>query len=318
MARDLLFSPNSAIVDNLTVLNGRRSDELELRLLELSDLAEQAAEFAEDARGFGLTVFEILSEISSGLNFGGVSNTDSRLYGHTGRLREILCSMSVTDRAAFCGLLTEYACGRGLPFGEDGFLPNVQSAERIVYVRNSLSDEAYDIFSQDFSDPRVRYVGNSKECVSAVLSGEADYCLLPLEERGGVRLPTVSELLYRNDLKINSVTPVFGFDGNAGMKYALVSRGFTVPERRDGDDRYLEIRIDADSDVPLSDILYAASIYGMTAYRVNSLSFDSEGENNACFSVVLRDAGRGFSEILVYLTLFVPAHTTIGLYRNLE
>lgn len=318
MARDLLFSPNSAIVANLTGLNGRRSDEWELRLLELSDLAEQAVGFAADGVELGLTVFEILSEISSGLNLGGVRTSEKCLSEYSGRLHEILCSMSVADRAAFCGLFTEYAIRRGLPFGEDGFLPNVSSAERIVYVRNSLSDEAYDIFSQDFSDPRVRYVGNSKECVSAVLSGEADYCLLPLEERGGVRLPTVSELLYRNDLKINSVTPVFGFDGNAGMKYALVSRGFTVPERREGDDRYLEIRIDADSSVSLSDVLSAASIYGMTAYRVNSLSFDNEGENNACFSVVLRDAGRGFSELLVYLTLFVPAHTTIGIYKNLE
>ncbi len=318
MAEDLIFSPNSATVTNLKGLTERQGDAWELRLLELADLADGAVDFARSLSGVGLSVFEILSAVGLGVDFGGYAVSDRSLAEHGDRLRGVLHNMSNMDRAAFCGLLADAAAGRGIPFSEESFLPSAHSGERIVYVRNSLSDEAYDIFSQDLSDPRVRYASSLKECVSMLLGGEADYCLLPLEERGGVRLPTVSELLYRNDLKIASVTPVFGFDGNAGMKYALVSLGFTVPERREGDDRYLEIRIDSDTEVPISDILGAASFFGMTAYRINSLSLDNEGESVGCFSVVLRDGGRGFSPFLAYLTLFVSAHTTVGIYKNLE
>ncbi len=185
-------------------------------------------------------------------------------------------------------------------------------------MRNALSDEAYDVFSQDFTDPKVRYCASFRECVASVTSEEVGYCLLPLEERGGTRLPTVSEIIFRNDFKINAVIPVFGPDGNADMKYALVSRNFTVPKRGREDDLYLEVRIGADSDFSLSEVLGAVEYFGMSIYRVNTVTFDTEGESETYFSLVVKDMGNSFAGLLTYFTLFIRDFVPVGIYKNLE
>ena len=195
-------------------------------------------------------------------------------------------------------------------------MPGVAGGETFAYVRNSFSDEAYDVFSQDFIDPTVRYYKTFRDCARAVTAGDLTYCLLPLEEKGGVRLHTVSEIIFRNDFKINSVTPVFGQDGNADMKYALVSRGFTVPERNEDDDFYLEIRLGADS--PLSEVLSAVDSFGMSIYRINTVTFDTEGEAETYFTVVIKDGVGSFAPILTYLALFLRDFVPVGIYKNLE
>ena len=141
---------------------------------------------------------------------------------------------------------------------------------------------------------------------------------MPLEERGGARLAAVAELLFREDLKINSVTPVFGFEGLADMKYALVSKHFTVPDIFPDDDRYLEIRIKADSNVSVSELFSAAESLDSYLYRINTLTFTTEDGEAQYYSVVFRDDGKDFSPLLVYLTLFSGAYTPIGIYKNLE
>ena len=102
------------------------------------------------------------------------------------------------------------------------------------------------------------------------------------------------------------------------MKYALVSRGFTVPKRHKDDDGYLEIRLGADSDFALAEVLDAARYFGMSVYRVNTVTFDTEGESETYFSVVIRDSGNSFAGLLTYLTLFIRDFVPVGIYKNLE
>ena len=179
------------------------------RSCEISEMCDIAATISEECYKDGLGIYEILSVISEEFPLTGI------------------CDQSgISDRVTFSSLFLERIRGLGISLTEVSFLPVAMQSETFVYVKNHLSDEAYDVFSQEFSDPRVRYVGTIKEAVKAVNDGEVTYCLLPLEERGGARLSTVTELILGNDLKIDSVTPVFGQDGCADMKYALVSKAF--------------------------------------------------------------------------------------------
>ena len=187
-----------------------------------------------------------------------------------------------------------------------------------TYVKNVFADEAFDVFSQDFGDARVRYSRDFSECVKLLLSGEVSFCLLPFEERGGIRLPTVEELIFRNDLKVCSVTPVFGPDGMQDLKYALVSDRFASFDYSPGDDRYIEIRIPDTASVSLSDILSSAGMLGHSTYRVNTLSLSGEGSLKQFFSIVLRADGRSFTSLLTYLTLFTTDYLIVGIYKNLE
>ena len=53
-------------------------------------------------------------------------------------------------------------------------------------------------------------------------------------------------------------------------------------------------------------------------YRVNTFTFDTEGEDSTFFSLVLRDDGREFTPFLTYLALFAEDAVPVGVYKNLE
>lgn len=316
MAEDMIFSVHDAVVSNLDRLAGEYSTLSEQRLLELYDVADAMAQTSVQLLDDGLDAYEMLSVLSESLTFGEYPISDDASEDNVHLVAKELDSLSRSDRTLFTELYNGRLTSLGRALTERDFLPSLSGDESFTYVRNSLSDEAYDVFSQDFDDPKIKYSPSLKECARAVTAGEATYCLLPLEERGGVRLHTVSEIIFRNDFKINSVIPVFGQDGNADMKYALVSRGFTVPDRAEDDDVYLEIRLGSDSS--LSEVFTAVDYFGMSIYRVNTLTFDTEGETETYFSVVIKDGSDGLVPLLSYFSLFLRDFVPVGIYKNLE
>jgi hypothetical protein len=317
MSEDLLFPVNEAVLSNLERLSREESVIGEQRLLELYDIALPMVRASIELLDEGLESYEMLSVLSEGLTFGDYSVSDDTTPEYRDLVGKSLNTLSRSDKALFTELYLKGLYDLGRNMTESDFLPSSLRPETFTYVRNSFSDEAYDVFSQDFVDPTVRYSATFKECARAVSADEVTYCLLPLEEKGGVRLHTVSEIIFRNDFKINSVIPVFGPDGNADMKYALVSKNFTVPERKKDDDLYLEIRIGADGDRTLAEVFGAVDYFGMSIYRVNTVTFDTEGESETYFSVVIKDGG-SFAPILTYLTLFLRDFVPVGIYKNLE
>ena len=284
---------------------------------ELAELAEDAAAAACELRAEGCGLYEILGILSDGVAFSPSGVHGSAMADNVARLRSYVRSVEVKDRAVLAELLLMRLAERGIAITESDFLPEGRGDETFVYVKNRLADEAYDVFSQDFEDPHLRYEPTLKDAARAVSQGRAEYCLLPLEERGGARLPSVAALLFAEDLKICSVTPVFGFDGSADMKYALASRHFTVPEVSSDDDRYLEIRISALSS-DLAELFSAAAHLDTTVYRVNTVTFDTEDGETQYYTAVFRRGGADFCALLTYLTLFCPSYTAVGIYNNLE
>ena len=277
------------------------------RCCEISEMCDIAAYLSKDYFADGLGIYEILSIISDYLPLVGINEPDGAFD-----------PSMISDRTTFSKLFLERIRGLGITLTEESFLPVEKQSETFVYVKNHLSDEAYDVFSQEFSDPRVRYVSSMKDAVKAVNDGDATYCLLPFEERGGARLTTVTELILGNDLKIDSVTPVFGQDGCADMKYALASKTFSIPKIQEDDDRYLEICLDVSGDVTLGDILNAASSLCIEPYRVNTVVFYTEDGQKTNYSIVFKGEGKDFSDLLIYLTLFCGEYVPIGIYKNLE
>ena len=318
MAEDTIFSIHSAILSNLKKLSLEQSVLEELRVYELHDVALAMAEVSAQLSRDGLDVCEILLLLSESLDLGEYSVSDNIPSLFRRIVEQKHLDIPKGDRASLTELYLMQCRECSLEVVESDFLPGSQGPQTFTYVRNSFSDEAYDVFSQDFDDPKVRYSQNFKDAAAAVSSGEVTYCLLPLEERGGVRLHTVSELIFRNDFKINAVIPVFGPDGNADMKYALVSKNFAVPEREEDDDMYLEIRLGVSGDAPTSEIFCAVDYFGMSVYRVNTLTFDTEGERETYLSVVIKGGESDFAPILTYMTLFLRDFVPVGIYKNLE
>ena len=318
MAEDTIFSIHEAILSNMKKLSREQSVLEELRVYELHDVALAMAKASLELSSDGLDVYEILSILSDSLDLGEYPISGETPSHYRSLVERNHFYVQQCDRASLTELYLELSEKSSCRITECDFLPGVEGDETFTYVRNSFSDEAYDVFSQDFSDPKVRYSSSFKDAAQAVTSGDVTYCLLPLEERGGVRLHTVSELIFRNDFKINSVIPVFGVDGNADMKYALVSRSFTVPDREEDDDMYLEIRLGVNTESPMSELFGAVDYFGMSVYRVNTLTFDTEGERETYLSVVIKGGEGDFTPILTYMTLFLRDFVPVGIYKNLE
>jgi transaldolase len=226
-------------------------------------------------------------------------------------------NLSATDKTVFISLLADRLAEKGIRPEEADFLPPAAAKENFTYVKNLYADEAYDVFAQGFSDPRLFYSESLKDAVSAVAEGRAGYCLLPLEEKGGIRLASISQMLYRSDLRIASVTPVYGYGEETGLTYALISRGFCIPPVAGEDDRYLELRLPKEN-CRLAELLSAAEFFGALVYRIQTMQLEGESEPKPFYSIVLRAEGRDFVLLLMYLFTFVKDFAPIGIYSNLE
>ena len=318
MNKDGVFSFNEITAENIEKISLGQSVAAEQRICELSYPASEAASMATEMLLDGYEIYEVLSVISEGILSPDVKLHKYSLKENYERLFVYLKSNYNYDKVVFTELFRNMVAKEGILISERDFLPTASGSETFTYVRNSLADEAYEVFLEEFKDPRVKYSASLSEAARAVSSGEYEYALLPLEEKGGARLATVAELIFKEDLKIDSVTPVFGFEGLADMKYALVSKHFFVPEVKEDDDRYLEIRLRGDSSISLSELLSAADAFGISLYRINTISFETEDGSAQYYSIVFRDEGKDFTLLLMYLTLFSGAYTPIGLYKNLE
>ena len=317
MLLDGVYLKNETTEYNIKTLSDTQARLMEQRICELAELADDAAAAARELLGEGCGVYEILGILSDGVSISPTDVHQHAMAENISRLHSYAASVESKDRAVLAELLVMRLAERGITLTESDFLPEGSGDETFVYVKNRLADEAYDVFSQDFPDPHLRYETSLRDAARAVSQGRAEYCLLPLEEHGGARLPSVAALLFAEDLKICSVTPVFGFDGSADMKYALASRHFNVPEVSSDDDRYLEIRISAASS-DLAELFSAASHLDTTVYRVNTVTFDTEDGEAQYYTAVFRRGGADFCTLLTYLTLFCPSYTAVGIYNNLE
>lgn len=318
MDGDLEFSPSEVTLSNIKELNIRQSVLSEQKICEMSELADAAGDFVCGLLQSGMNTYEALSVLSEGVKMDFEAVHSEALGENIARLMRSGVKDCMFDRAVFCQMLLSKMKGGGFSFSEGDFLRSESREESFVYVKNTLSDEAYDVFSQSFENPRVRYAESFKEAVKALTDGNASYCLLPIEEKGGARLPTVSELIFGNELKIVALTPVFGPDGTADVKYALLSRHFFVPDVSAEDDRYLEVRFGKNTGTLLSEVLSAAELFGIDLYRINTESYDTEEGKKTFYSSVFKTEGEDFTQLLVYLTLYSVDYTPIGIYSNLE
>ena len=318
MQREEFFMPNSVNTENLDALSREQSIIFEKKICEIAEICSDAAETMAELFNSGFGIYECLGFLSDGLSFSDFKTHDHPILRNLSLLKKYLYALSTYDKAVFASIFTDELKKRGIAISEEDFLPEGEGKNDIIYVKNRLSDEAYDVFSENIADATVTYAETLREAAEAVSEGKKNFAILPLEEKGGARLASVAALLFRYDLKIASVTPVFGFDGMADVKYALVSKRFKIPEVAVDDDRYLEIRLRSDGQLSLSHLFSAAEMLGASVYRINTVRFDSEEGGFTYYTIVFKDVKCDFSVLLVFLTLFAGSYTAIGIYKNLE
>ena len=313
---DEAFVPPGVLFENISSIEEEQSLLEEKRICELSELSDAAAAHLFSLVGGGMPLSDALplvrciGESSASLHSLALEQSGEHLIRHASYLSRL-------DKALFVKLLLKRLSDSGVFVREEDFLSLIPTSEVFTYVKNLYADEAYEVFSEQFSDPRVFYSDTVRAAVLAVEEGRAGYCLLPLEEKGGVRLASIAEMLYRSELHIASVTPVYGYGEQTDLTYALVSRTYRIPPVVSEDDRYLELRISKET-CALAELLLGAEAFGVAVYRIHSAVLEGEGGRAPCYSLVLRSEGKDFSALLAYLSIFFKDFSIVGIYSNLE
>lgn len=319
MRDDYGFSPSSVYGDNFSALDGKLSALTEMRISEIAALARETSEIALGMLNDGFSQYEALSALSVGEVFEKSDKLPDALPRNRELISKALLSATASDKAIFADLYSEWCERRKAAFTISDFFEHADIPETFTYVKNALADEAYAVFSEDFEDPRVFYAAGIKEAVLSVVQQRIGYALLPLEESGGVRLGGIESIIRENDLKIAALTPVFGFEGNVDMKYALVCRTLSLPSIAERDEAYVELRLAVNSEPTLSELLVAADTLSFSPYKVRTTSYiGRDGEATDFYSVILKDEKKKLVSLFVYLNLFYPDCDVVGIYKNME
>ena len=306
-------------LSNLSEIRQRAAGAEESAISELAELAYIASLAAFDMIEDGAGVLDVLSYFSESLasSFAESDRIPDAIPENIGRIKNLLSTLSELDKVIFTELFLEKIKALGIFVDESVLLEGAEPDETVTYVKSALADEAYDVFSQSMKYPRVAYSADLKQACLAVREDKAGYCILPVFEKGSSRIPGISALLFSSDLKLVSVSPVFGMTGDADVVYGLASRGFSIPRVNPGDDRYFEILLPKDAS-RLFGIFLAAKAMKTEIYGISSQSFDTEEGRADYYSITLKRVGVDFSDFIAYLILFMPDFLPTGLYLNFE
>ncbi len=190
-------------------------------------------------------------------------------------------------------------------------------SDRIAYLKNAFSDEAFRKFSHIFPDAPPSYCDDFQGVCEEVSLGHAKYGILPWENARDGRLKTFETLVNRYDLKLILLCEVPM--GEDITHFALLGRRVQLIDcGRQKERSFFSMRIRFSATPPwhapsLSLLLSASSYFGLQLKTISSLRTEEAGYD-LTFSIDSAD----ICAFLCYLTLEFPQFTPIGLYSLLK
>lgn len=235
-------------------------------------------------------------------------------------VRELLDATSGICRAGAAGAIfakycAELCAARGIEPTLRDMFPHPSEIEptTVAYVTGGFTDPAFESFRDELSHilhislrpHHAERVSNACDCV---LDGDADFAIIPVWNSRDGHLRSFYRMIDGYDLKILSVTTVPTEEGRT--RFALcgadVSPLFPMPA-------FMEFSIAGDGEI-FGSVSDAVAVHGHTVSEVISYP-TGQGRTLYHFSV---NAGGDLRPTLLYLNLFHPTHTVLGLYGNIN
>lgn len=282
------YTPEEIILSNLSELTERQTVLFELLRAHLRELATELSEELRDGAAFL-----------------------AALADHGAELAQILPKETADTAYALLALELRRLLPSGGSIWQDWFFSGVgdvslDAHNRIAYQRSSYTDEAFARFSPLLRDARAAYPHTFRAVCDEVVSGNCEYCILPLESSGEGRLRAFTSLVDAYDLKIAAACSVSLGDGRV-TQYALLRHGLAILRPNEEVPRHLEIRCDTSGRSP-DGLLHGARLCGLPPVRVDW----SNERLNALFA-----PGGDIPAFLLFLSLAYPHFEIIGLFRHL-
>ncbi len=138
-------------------------------------------------------------------------------------LSAILGTLTAHDRAVIAELVVTHMERLGTPIAEASFFVPREVYDRIAYVRNAYTDEAFDAFSQEFDHPTALFCDSYEEACGEIANGSAGYCILPIRDTtGAYHRAAITYLLAHSLMAVSTITVYDGED--VPMQYALCAK----------------------------------------------------------------------------------------------
>jgi len=182
------------------------------------------------------------------------------------------------------------------------------SVTNTVYLRNPLTDKAYESFSKRFTPLRAAYSHDFKSSCEDVYYDRADSCILPLENSYDGLLMPFRNMLIKYELKLAAVTNITSGEDDR-QSLALVTGNMV-----DTDGNVLEAYIPALDITLFPSLIEAAKILNCEVMRVTSVKSKNEStyDHHICFTANTRS----LSVLQYFLSAVSPAHIILGQYKN--
>ncbi len=222
------------------------------------------------------------------------------------RLAASLGALSSYDHAVIAELTETY-----LSHEKNGVSPACFFAprgvyDRIAYVKNAYTDEAYDAFAEELKSPTALYCDRYEEACAEVTNGAAGYCILPLRDTtGAYHRATLVYLMAHALMVVATVTVTDGED--VPMQYALCGTApLDFPRTWE-----CCISFSGEWQVRMGEICTCAEYFG---FHLNGLQHDVDGRE-----VLATICGEGnITPLLIWMHLFAPTCRIIGYYSKTE
>ena len=187
---------------------------------------------------------------------------------------------------------------------------------RIIYQKNSYTNDAFLQFSEYLAGARAAYAHSFPAACESLYNGESEYCILPVENSVEGQLNGFFRLIERYELNIALSCEVHGSAANRSTRFALLRRNPVPVMHADGKDIFFEIGLPMEQTPDTADLLLAARLCGLTLYRIDSIP-QATSESRFLTHFVFYAKGAELHAFLLYLAMEAPHYTYLGLYPHL-
>ena len=192
-----------------------------------------------------------------------------------------------------------------------------KGADKIAYVKNTFSDNAYLQFSAELNHPRAANFDSFSDVCEEVYNGICEYGILPiLHERDG-KLFRFYSLLAKYELRIVCAcdVPCIEQGGVTVTRYALVRK--SLPVVREDEITHIELLLPADGG-EICDLFQAAQLCALTPARMDTRPSDDSDVEDMTHQITLTCRQGELALFLAFLAICLPDCTVLGLYHVLE
>ena len=218
--------------------------------------------------------------------------------------------ISASDRIEFCKIIAEY--------NKDNLKhilvkPATDTdINAVAYVKNQYSLEAFAKLCKHIAVHQEHVFSSFGELCDDIESGDADACIIPIENTTDGKLVNFYSIIDRYELKILSTCEIESSDGNQVTRYALLKRHLIIPN---GERCCIEFNFVSTQTNTLKDLIEISSLLGLSIHRIDSLPLRY---NKSSFEIssVLYGTLDDIMKFILFLKLNIPQHTILGLYNN--